>query len=126
MPDTHGPLLQYHPLFLCHVGTHDVSTRLNRMGQRFLDQYSLLHAAVGIVAYFWGFGFLSSLLIHTVFEWAENTTTGMKFINKLTMWPGGKPKADAFRNCVGDTVTFAIGWIAANALDAYGIQQGWY
>jgi hypothetical protein len=97
------------------------------MGQRFLDQYSLLHAAVGIVAYFWGFGFLASLLLHTVFEWAENTTVGMRFINNtLTAWPGGKPKADSFLNCVGDTVAFAMGWIAANALDTHGIQKNWY
>ncbi len=97
------------------------------MGQRFLDQYSLLHAAVGIVMYFWGFGFLSSFAIHTLFEIAENTKTGIHFINNtLTMWPGGKPKADSFQNNVGDTVAFVIGWIAANYLDSYGISKGWY
>jgi hypothetical protein len=98
------------------------------MGQQFLDQYSLLHAAVGVVAYFWGFGLITSLLLHTVFEWAENTSTGIHFINNTLhgVWPGGKPRADTFQNCVGDTVTFAIGWIAAKALDDYGIQQKWY
>ena len=98
------------------------------MGLRFLDQYSLLHASVGVVAYFWGFGFLTSLLLHTLFEWAENTPTGIQFINTTLhgIWPGGKPRADAFTNVVGDTVTFAIGWIVAKALDAHGIQKKWY
>ncbi len=97
------------------------------MGQRFADQYSLLHAAVGVLAYFWGFGLLSSFLLHTAFEIAENTPAGMRFINTVvTAWPGGKPKADSFQNCVGDTVAFVVGWAAAKALDAYGTAQKWY
>ncbi len=98
------------------------------MGQQFLDQYGLLHYAVGVVAYFWGFGFLTSLIAHTVFEWVENTPIGIRFINETLkgVWPGGKPKADSFVNNVGDTVTFSLGWITAQLLDAYGIQNRWY
>jgi hypothetical protein len=98
------------------------------MGQRILDQYSLLHFAVGVVAYFWGLGILTSLLAHTVFEWAENTPTGIRFINTQLdgIWPGGKPRADSFVNCVGDTITFGFGWILAQALDAFGKSRGWY
>lgn len=98
------------------------------MGQQFADQYSLLHWAVGILAYFWGFGFIASMVIHTLFEWAENTHTGIRFINETLhgIWPGGKPKADSLRNCVGDTVFFGAGWFSAKILDDLGKTQKWY
>ena len=58
------------------------------MGKQFLDQYSLLHYASGIVAYFWGLSPLTFFLTHVGFELAENSTVGMKFINQnLTWWP---------------------------------------
>lgn len=98
------------------------------MGQQFLDQYGLLHFATGILAYFWGVSFFWSLVIHTLFEWLENTQTGMRFINVTLggIWPGGKPAADAMINRVGDTVTFALGWVVSDALDRIGTLRGWY
>ncbi len=98
------------------------------MGQRLLDQYSLLHYAVGVVAYFWGFGFISAIVLHTIFEWAENTPTGIRFINDRLhgIWPGGKPKTDTLTNCVGDTITFGLGWACANLLDKHGKTHEWY
>lgn len=96
------------------------------MGRAFLDQYSLLHAAVGVVLYFWGIGFTATLLLHTLFEFAENTLTGMALINSFKLcttcqplWPGGKDFADSGLNMLGDTVAVAAGWLAAAALDAY-------
>ena len=69
------------------------------MGLNFLDQYSLLHYATGVMAYFWGIPPLPFFLAHVGFEAAENTETGMEFINRnLTWWPGGKPRADSFSN----------------------------
>ena len=81
------------------------------MGTAFYDGYSVLHAAVGVVAWHWGVGFVWWVLLHTLFEYLENTATGMHFINTyITAWPGGKPSADSLLNCVGDTVFAAIGW----------------
>ena len=98
------------------------------MGKYFFDQYSLLHYASGIVAYFWGISFKTWLIIHTLFEYIENTSFGIKFINTyLTFWPGGKPKADSVINSyVGDTIFAAIGWLCAYYLDKMGNKFGWY
>lgn len=98
------------------------------MGLRFLDQYSLLHFATGIVAYFFGISFTNWMIMHTIFELLENTETGMSLINRYvgTLWPGGKPYADAFINSVGDTVATAIGWLVAYWLDEYGSRHGYY
>ena len=97
------------------------------MGQYFIDQYTLLHFAVGIIMYFWNFPLLTTLLVHTAFELIENTEFGMNVINtNFTMWPGGKPKADSNINIIGDTVGGLIGWICAYTLDRLGEKYGWY
>ena len=97
------------------------------MGQHFIDQYSLLHFAVGIVAYFWGIDILLLLLIHTVFEISENTVFGMNIINNyIKIWPGGKPTADSISNQIGDTISSIIGWYTAYYIDKIGRQYEWY
>lgn len=84
------------------------------MGQAFTDKYSLLHFAVGIMAYYWDISFFMIMVLHTVFEWVENTKPGMWFINTyITMWPGGKPSADSLINSAGDTLYTAVGWLLA-------------
>ena len=103
-----------------------------RMGKQLMDQYSLLHAAVGVLAYFWKIPLWLGLFVHAVFEWAENTDWGVWFLNTYIIqpgwfaWPGGKYGADAVINQVGDTATFGVGWALAAWLDRLGIQRGWY
>lgn len=88
------------------------------MGVRLLDQYSLLHFAVGVAAYFWGVGFWLANALHAAFEVLENTAPGMWAINTgFPVWPGGKPRADAAVNMAGDCLAFAAGWLAAQWLD---------
>ena len=59
------------------------------MGLYMFDQYSFLHFAVGIIAYFWAIGWKRLLIVHTLFEFLENTQMGMYFINHyLPFWPG--------------------------------------
>ena len=85
------------------------------MGANFADQYSLLHYAVGVIAYFWNIPFILTIIIHTIFEIVENTKFGMGIINRFFVknrrfsWPGGKNKPDAFITNVGDTIFFAVG-----------------
>jgi hypothetical protein len=101
------------------------------MGGTLFDQYSLLHAAVGVIAYFWQVPFLVAVIVHVLFEWAENTETGMEVINQVFVregvfgWPGAKKAADSMMNCVGDTVSFMLGWGVALAVDWFGGQQHW-
>lgn len=87
------------------------------MGEYFIDKYSLLHFAVGILFRFFNINFTMSLLLHILFEIIENSKQGIYFIDHyLTFWPGGKRKSDSFINSVGDTVFFSLGWFIANII----------
>ncbi len=87
------------------------------MGTALTDKYSLLHFAVGIIAYYWDISFLTIMILHTVFEWIENTPTGMWLINTyVRIWPGGKPSPDTMLNRVGDTLWTAAGWGLSRAI----------
>ena len=97
------------------------------MGVLFLDQYSLLHYATGVVAYFWGIPPVHFFVAHVAFEAGENTQSGMDFINtNLTWWPGGKPRADTITNLVGDNMSALLGYYCAYKLDAEGKRRNWY
>ena len=95
------------------------------MGYRFFDQYSLLHFATGVIAYFWGLSLETFFLIHFLFEILENTQTGMTVINLFPFWPGGKDYADSFINITGDNVFAVIGWVTAYYLSNYGQEHNW-
>ena len=97
------------------------------MGYRYFDQYTYLHFAVGIVAYFWNISLLNWVILHTIFEFLENTQIGLKIINQyIFFWPGGKPKSDTIINCVGDTFGTVLGWLSAYCLDRLGNNNKWY
>jgi hypothetical protein len=87
------------------------------MGNTFLDQYSYLHFAVGILFRFFNISLPISILVHTLFEILENTNIGVHFIDTyLLFWPGGKQKADTLINSVGDTFFFIVGWLSAHLI----------
>ena len=87
------------------------------MGIKFMDQYSLLHFAVGIVSKFWNISLLWMIVFHAIFEFVENTDKGMYFINTwIPFWPGGKTHSDSILNRVGDTTFAGLGWIVANLI----------
>jgi hypothetical protein len=98
------------------------------MGKQLFDQYTLLHFAVGVIAYFWGMSFTMLFILHTIFEITENTTYGMYLINTLFkgIWPGGKPYADSIVNSIGDTIGAMLGSLCAYYLDYLGSTRGWY
>ncbi len=97
------------------------------MGKALVDQYTLLHFAVGVLAYFWGIGAWLTLWVHTLFELVENTSTGMTVINRyMKWWPGGKPYADTVPNSIGDTVATMVGWGVARVADKMSIERHLY
>jgi uncharacterized membrane-anchored protein len=97
------------------------------MGTYLFDQYTSLHFAVGIVAYFWNMSIQLWIIIHTLFEIFENTETGMYIINNyIPLWPGGKPKRDTYINIFGDTLGAISGWIFVYILDKKGTENNWY
>lgn len=83
------------------------------MGKYFTDKFSLLHFATGIISYYWGISFSQLFIVHFLYEYAENTTSGIKLINLITIWPGGKNKADTITNSLGDQLYALLGWIFA-------------
>ena len=99
------------------------------MVNKLFDQFTYLHFAVGIVSYFWGFGLITFLIYHTVYEIFETTDVGRNFINKYfsSIWPGGgKNKTELGMNAVGDTIGALIGWMSAYYLDRMGNKLNWY
>ena len=97
------------------------------MGFYLFDQYTYLHFATGIIAYFFNISLVSWFLLHSVFELIENTNIGINIINiYLKFWPGGKPYKDSFINSIGDTFGTIIGWISAYVLNKYGKKYKLY
>lgn len=83
------------------------------------DEFSLLHFASGIIAYFWGLPLVWWLIIHVVFEYVENTKMGMHFINTyIPVWPGGKHEKDSFANSmIGDNLSAVAGWLFSSFVE---------
>ena len=92
------------------------------MGTNLIDQYSLLHFATGIVAYFLNIRLPTWIVLHCLFELLENTEHGIAAINKFlkSVWPGGKNYSDSPINSAGDVVFAALGWIVAYYVDEIG------
>ena len=98
------------------------------MGVNILDQYSLLHLASGIVAYFWGVNFKLHLILHIIFELLENSSIGICIINRYIYkyTPMNKTYPDYPINIIGDIISGVIGWLLAYYLDKMGNDLGWY
>lgn len=96
------------------------------MGTQFLDQYSLLHFAAGVVGYFFGIPLLIWILLNFIFEAVENSEFGMNIINNVPFWPGGKRFRDSDINIAGDILSATVGWIAAYYLDYLGNKYKWF
>lgn len=102
------------------------------MGQQIFDQYSLLHGAVGVIAFFWNVNFLLGLALHALFEYIENTPFGMNIINKYFVgdvsftWPGAKVEADSVANIWGDNISYIVGYLLAHLLDILGKNRKWH
>ena len=99
------------------------------MGSFFFDQYSILHMASGVIAYFFGIKLINWIIAHGLFEYLENTNQGINFINTYlkNIWPGGKPKSDSFTNSMlGDNFFAVLGWCIAYYFDEMGKKNDWY
>lgn len=97
------------------------------MGLKILDQYTYLHFASGIIAYFFGLPVVWWFIAHTIFEITENTHAGINIINNyFKFWPGGKPHPDSFINMLGDTIGTLIGWLSAYGVDKIGNYYNLY
>tara|TARA_B100000963_G_C22320841_1_gene534318 strand:- start:300 stop:608 length:309 start_codon:yes stop_codon:yes gene_type:complete len=99
------------------------------MSGQFLDQFTLLHFAVGIVVYFWGMSLPVWMGIHTCYEIFEVTPFGVYFINTYfgKLWPGeGKSLEEPTINAIGDTIGAFLGWTLAYYVAKLGKKYNWY
>ena len=97
------------------------------MGQYSFDQYSLLHVATGVIAYFWGLSFAEWMILHLIYEIIDNTNWFIYLVNNwIFFWPGGKLGKDSLENSIGDTIGSALGWFIAMGIDSLGTQYGLY
>ena len=97
------------------------------MGYQYFDQYTYLHFALGVVVYFWHISLINWVILHTIFEFLENTQIGIHIINQyIVFWPGGKEKPDTIVNMTGDTTGAVLGWLSAYYLDKLGKNYKWY
>ena len=97
------------------------------MGEYFVDQYSLLHYAVGVIVYFWGMNLYIWMVLQIAYEYIENTSYGMMLINKyVTMWPGGKNYPDTLTNSIGDIFFGLLGWLTAKLVDHLGTKYEYF
>lgn len=88
------------------------------MGKYLFDKYSLLHFISGYIMYYTKLSFIDNFILHILFEYIENTSYDMFFINNyLTFWPGGKNKKDTLLNNIGDQTFFIFGWLFAKHLN---------
>lgn len=93
------------------------------MGVNFTDQFSLLHFATGIIAYFWEVSLINWFFLHLIYEIVTNTKYGIYFINNYTFWPGGKLNYDSPINILGDQVWALIGWLIAYLIISYFLKK---
>ena len=102
------------------------------MGFKFIDQYTILHFATGVIAYFWYFKFWTAFSLHFLFEIVENTPMGMRFINQYFpkngpfRWPGDKTEPDSLLNSTGDQLFFVFGYLLSQWIDNVANSRGWF
>ena len=53
------------------------------MGYQIFDQYTYLHFATGITAYFWNINLLNTIILHTIFEIFQNSVIGINLLTNI-------------------------------------------
>lgn len=87
------------------------------MGVNYFDAYSPSHFFAGVTFYLIGIDFITGIILHTIYE---------IFTNYFLVKKGGycikipflkiadcKTKPDSIKNIIGDTISFALGFIIA-------------
>ena len=87
------------------------------MGDLLFDNFSILHFTLGIGIYFLGVHWFIWLILNIIFELSENTNQGMKILDNIQFWLGGKKKRDNHINSSGDIFSAMAGWFLSYSLD---------
>lgn len=81
------------------------------MGSNIFDKYSILHFVAGIIFRLLNIPLYHTIVLNMIFEYVENTSYGMSYINRLKWWPGGKPSKDSLLNSTSDIIFVGLGWL---------------
>jgi len=86
------------------------------MGTNIFDRYSLLHFFVGFIFRTLHIPLHYIVILNIIFEYIENTSYGIDYIDTLKWWPGGKGSKDSLINSISDVLFVALGWICMDRL----------
>lgn len=85
-----------------------------------IDQYSYLHFASGVTAYFVGIKLRNWILLHLAVDLIENSGWGIKIIKRyLYFIKQPRLGPDPPLNIIADNIFAIIGWYSAKYLDRY-------
>lgn len=100
------------------------------MGHQIFDQFSSLHFAMGVIAYFFGLTFWQWFFLHLLFELIQNGSKYYGYINIDVGLPILQPPdttgPDHLINSLGDQTFAMTGWILAYYIDKLGKEYNWY
>ena len=84
----------------------------------YFDQFSCLHLASGITAYFWGLSLKKWIFYHIAFSIFENSSLGISLSKKyLSNFRAYKMGPDSLKNLIGDTIGALLGWLLAYSME---------
>jgi hypothetical protein len=85
------------------------------MGVKYFDAYSPSHFFAGLTFYLLNIDFITSIILHTIFEIFENyfwvQQGGYCIKLPILKLKDCKTKPDTIQNIIGDTISFALGYI---------------
>ena len=95
---------------------------------KIFDNYTYLHFAAGIIAYYWGFTLLEWTVFHLFLDIFERTDFGKKVLHFfIRIWPGRDDNLlESYYNVFGDSASAVLGWLSAYLLDIMLQKIGLY
>lgn len=91
-----------------------------------IDQFSYLHFASGITAYFFGFKLKNWMLLHLAFDIFDNSNWGIQFVQKyVSFLKQPRYGSDPPLNIIVDNIISVLGWVSAYYLVQYCTDRGY-
>ena len=92
------------------AAVHQRTAHAGEINYAFVDPYSLVHAAVGVIMALLGFGLGPTLALAVGWEFAEHA------LKNLIPAVFPHPTQDTLANSIGDVLSTAIGWLVSGLL----------
>lgn len=83
------------------------------MGKGIFDIYTFYHFSAGLIAGVTPLSLQHWIILNIIFELIENRPLGMRMLQKISFWPGGKNTPDSLQNSISDIIAATIGYIVS-------------